>query len=85
MSGDMAIRFSWQEGVLFPLYFVLGYLLYSSLFAGLVLRQYGTGPVRGFATTLIIGIIASLFTSIVVTRVMMDYLLKGQFRNRISV
>jgi ABC-2 type transport system permease protein len=35
MSGDMAIRFSWQEGVLFPLYFVLGYLLYSSLFAGL--------------------------------------------------
>jgi preprotein translocase subunit SecD len=56
-----------------------------SLFAGLVLRQYGTGPVRGFATTLIIGIIASLFTSIVVTRVMMDYMLKGQFRNRISV
>jgi len=35
MSGDLAIHFSWVEGVLFPLYFVLGYLLYSSLFAGL--------------------------------------------------
>lgn len=35
MSGQLAIHFSWQEGILFPLYFVLGYLLYSSLFAGL--------------------------------------------------
>ena len=35
MSGDIVIRFSWEEAVLFPVYFVLGYLLYSSLFAGL--------------------------------------------------
>jgi ABC-2 type transport system permease protein len=35
MSSDIVIRFSWQEGILFPVYFVLGYLLYSSLFAGL--------------------------------------------------
>jgi preprotein translocase subunit SecD len=57
----------------------------TSLIAGLVLRQYGTGPVRGFATTLIIGILASLFTSIVVTRVVVDYLLKGRFAKSISV
>jgi ABC-2 type transport system permease protein len=35
MSGNMKIQFSWTEGILFPVYFLLGYLLYSSLFAGL--------------------------------------------------
>lgn len=35
LSGDFAIHFSWAEGILFPIYFVLGYLLYASMFAGL--------------------------------------------------
>jgi len=35
MSGQLAVHFSWMEGILFPIYFVLGYLLYASLFAGL--------------------------------------------------
>jgi ABC-2 type transport system permease protein len=35
LSGDFSIHFSWYEAILFPMYFVLGYLLYSSLFAGL--------------------------------------------------
>jgi ABC-2 type transport system permease protein len=35
LSGDYAVHFSWVEGILFPVYFVLGYFLYSSLFAGL--------------------------------------------------
>jgi preprotein translocase subunit SecD len=45
----------------------------TTLVAGVVLMQYGSGPVRGFAVTLIIGLIASMFTSIVVTRVFMDF------------
>jgi len=45
----------------------------TTLVAGIVLMQYGSGPVRGFAVTLIIGLVASMFTSIVVTRVMMEY------------
>jgi preprotein translocase subunit SecD len=45
----------------------------TSLAAALVLMQYGSGPVRGFAVTLIIGLVASMFTSIVVTRVFMDF------------
>ena len=45
----------------------------TTLVAGVVLMQYGSGPVRGFAVTLIIGLVASLFTSIVVTRAMMEY------------
>jgi ABC-2 type transport system permease protein len=35
LSGQLAVHFSWAEGILFPVYFVLGYLLYASLFAGL--------------------------------------------------
>ena len=35
--------------------------------------QYGSGPVRGFAVTLIIGILCSMFTAIVVTRLIFDY------------
>ncbi len=46
----------------------------TTLIAALVLFQFGTGPVRGFAVTLSIGIISSLFTAIFVTRVIFDYL-----------
>jgi ABC-2 type transport system permease protein len=35
MTGDFTIHFSWVECVLFPVYFLLGYLLFSALFAGL--------------------------------------------------
>jgi ABC-2 type transport system permease protein len=35
LTGEFSIHFSWTEGILFPVYFLLGYLLYSSLFAGL--------------------------------------------------
>ena len=35
LTGEYAIHFSWTETILFPVYFLLGYLLYSSLFAGL--------------------------------------------------
>ncbi len=46
----------------------------TALVAAFVLMQYGSGPVRGFAVTLIIGLVASLFTSIVVTRAIMEFL-----------
>ncbi len=45
----------------------------TTLVAAVVLMQYGSGPVRGFAVTLTIGLIASMFTSIVVTRAFMDF------------
>jgi ABC-2 type transport system permease protein len=35
LTGNLAIHFTWAETILFPVYFVLGYFLYSSLFAGL--------------------------------------------------
>ncbi|MDP7040061.1 MAG: protein translocase subunit SecD [Myxococcota bacterium] len=45
----------------------------TTLIAGVVLMQYGTGPVRGFAVTLIVGIMCSMFTAIVVTRLIFDF------------
>ncbi len=35
MSGQLSVHFTWTEAILFPVYFLLGFLLYSSLFAGL--------------------------------------------------
>ncbi|HAJ56895.1 MAG TPA: protein translocase subunit SecDF [Candidatus Omnitrophica bacterium] len=47
----------------------------TTLIAAFFLFQFGTGPIRGFAVTLTIGLLASMFTSIVVTRVIFDFLL----------
>lgn len=47
----------------------------TTLIAGLVLFQFGTGPIKGFATTLMIGIVTTLVTAIVVTRLVYDWLL----------
>ena len=44
----------------------------STRLRALVLLWLGTGPVRGFAVTLILGILTSIFTAIVVTRVFVD-------------
>lgn len=57
----------------------------TTLIAGFVLMFTGTGPVQGFATSLIIGIIASLFTSIVVTRLITTYLVHGRNATTVSV
>ena len=44
----------------------------TTIITAFVLFQFGTGPIRGFAITLIIGILASMFTAIVVTRTIFD-------------
>ena len=51
----------------------------TTAIAAFVLMQYGSGPIRGFAVTLLAGIICSIFTGVVVTRVMFD-LVVGKFR-----
>jgi preprotein translocase subunit SecD len=47
----------------------------TTLIAALVLFQFGTGPVKGFAVTLSLGVIASLFTALILTRLIFDYFL----------
>ncbi|MBN1572217.1 MAG: protein translocase subunit SecD [Deltaproteobacteria bacterium] len=57
----------------------------TTLIAALVLFQFGTGPVKGFAVTLSIGILTSLFTAIFVSRTIFD-LVTSRFRiKRLSV
>ena len=45
----------------------------TTLVAGFVLFWFGTGPVRGFAVTLTIGILTSMFTSVTVSRLIIAY------------
>jgi len=47
----------------------------TTLIAALVLFQFGTGPVKGFAITLSLGVISSLFTALILTRLVFDYFL----------
>lgn len=57
----------------------------TTLIAALVLFQFGTGAVRGFAVTLSIGIIASMFTGIFMTRIIFDYFYVHRKGKRISI
>ncbi len=57
----------------------------TTLIAGVVLFQYGTGPIKGFATMLIIGIVTSLFTGIFCSKVVMDWLVRGLRVQRLRV
>jgi preprotein translocase subunit SecD len=47
----------------------------TTLIAALVLFQFGTGPVKGFAVTLSLGVISSLFTALILSRLVFDYYL----------
>jgi preprotein translocase subunit SecD len=53
--------------------------------SGLILMQYGTGPVKGFAVTLVIGIVCSLFTGFFCTRLVFDWWVRGARIKRLSV
>ncbi len=57
----------------------------TTLIAALVLFQFGTGPVKGFAVTLSIGIVASFITAVFVTRVVFDFLLIRMNWKKISI
>ena len=45
----------------------------TSIITGIILFNFGTGPIRGFATTLIIGILISFFTAVFITRIVYEH------------
>ncbi len=53
----------------------------TTIIAGVVLAQYGTGPLKGFAVTLIVGIICNVFTGVVVTRLFFEAWIRTLGRN----
>jgi len=57
----------------------------TTVFAAIVLFYYGTGPVRGFAVTLMTGIVASMFTALFVTRFVYDLVTRKRHLTKLSI
>ena len=57
----------------------------TTFLTAMVLYQFGTGPIRGFAVTLSVGILASMFTAIVITRLIFDALNRKKALTKLSI
>lgn len=57
----------------------------TTAIAGIVLYQYGSGPIRGFAVTLLIGILCSVFTALFVTRMVFELFVSRKTVNKLSI
>ncbi len=57
----------------------------TTFIAGVVLFQYGTGPIKGFAVTLMIGIATSVFTGVFCSKVFFDWIVRGLRASRLRV
>ena len=57
----------------------------TAIISGLFLFQFGTGPIKGFAVTLITGLVANLFTAVLFTRMIYDYWLSRGKIDRLSI
>ncbi|MDR1523492.1 MAG: protein translocase subunit SecD [Endomicrobium sp.] len=58
---------------------------FTTLIAAIFLFQFGTGPIKGFAVTLSIGLIISMFTAITVTKLIYKFLFKENFLLKIKI
>jgi preprotein translocase subunit SecD len=57
----------------------------TTLIAALVLYQFGTGAIKGFAVTLCLGIVASLFTALIVSKGIFNFILKNNPSKKLSI
>ena len=57
----------------------------TTLIAAVVLFQFGTGPIKGFAITLCIGLLASMFTAVFVCRVIFDFFMSRKKITELSI
>jgi len=57
----------------------------TTILTGIVLYIFGSGPIKGFATTLVIGILTSMFTAIFITRIIYEALLKRNVNLTFSI
>ena len=56
----------------------------TTLVTGVILYYFGTGPIKGFASTLVIGIITSLFSAVLISRLIYEWLLKKNMNLKFS-
>jgi preprotein translocase subunit SecD len=73
MSPQAAIRAGWEKA-----YSTIVDSNLTTLIAAIVLFMFGTGPIKGFAVTLSIGIATSMFTAITVTRAIVNLVYGGR-------
>jgi preprotein translocase subunit SecD len=57
----------------------------TTFLSGLILFQFGSGPVKGFAVTLCIGLVTSVFTAVICTRIVYDLMLSRRRMQTISI
>jgi preprotein translocase subunit SecD len=57
----------------------------TTFLSGIILFQFGSGPVKGFAITLVIGLFTSVFTAVVCTRIVYDWRLQNRRLTTISI
>jgi preprotein translocase subunit SecD len=57
----------------------------TTIISSVVLYQFGTGPIKGFAITLLIGIIANVFTAVFVTRLVYDTIMVRRPIHKLSI
>jgi preprotein translocase subunit SecD len=57
----------------------------TTFLSGVILFQFGSGPVKGFAVTLCIGLVSSVFTAVVGTRIVYDYRMSRQTLKTLSI
>ncbi|MBI4702927.1 MAG: protein translocase subunit SecD [Deltaproteobacteria bacterium] len=57
----------------------------TTLIVALVLAQYGTGPIKGFAITLFIGVLANLYTGVTATRLLFEFWVRGRRDIKLSI
>jgi preprotein translocase subunit SecD len=57
----------------------------TTLLSGIILFQFGSGPIKGFAVTLCVGLVSHVFTAVVGTRLVWDYLLTRRQLRAVSI
>jgi preprotein translocase subunit SecD len=50
----------------------------TTFLVGIILFSFGTGPIKGFAVTLMAGVVSSLFSAVVITRVVVDFMMRDK-------
>lgn len=57
----------------------------TTFISGIILFQYGSGPIKGFAVTLMIGMVTSIFTAVVCTRLVFDWIVRWRKVKQLSL
>ncbi|MEN5193185.1 protein translocase subunit SecDF [Sphingobacterium faecium] len=83
LAGGKSIRQAVADGYKHALPSILDSQI-TTFLVGLVLFFFGTGPILGFATTLMVGIITSLFTGIFLTRIIFEWMLERDMKIKVS-